>query len=225
MSNAPEPVEAVLFDYGMVLSGPPNPDAWAKMRAITGLDEAALHDAYWHFRNDYDRGALTGLAYWRAVGEHAGTPFDAAQVAALIEADTALWGDLNLPMVEWVQRLQRAGIRTGILSNIGDAIAAGLIAKHPWVRGFDHATWSHALFLAKPDPAIYIATAEALKTPLTNILFLDDREDNIAAAAGLGMQTVRYSTHAEFEREMHARGLDALLYAGLPTGFPDAAIK
>jgi putative hydrolase of the HAD superfamily len=211
--NAANQIDAILFDYGLVLSGPPDPSAWARMRAITALDEDPLHAAYWAYRHDYDRGALTGPAYWHAVAGHAGTTLDLIQLEALLAADTDLWTQLNTPMVEWAARLQRAGIRTGILSNIGDAIAEGICAKLPWLSSFDHCTWSHELFLAKPDPAIYLKTAEALHTPPANILFIDDREENIAAASAIGMQTIHYTTHADFEREMRTRGLTWLLNA------------
>ena len=213
---AASPIDAVLFDYGQVLSTPPDPAAWARMRIITGLDESALHAAYWADRHEYDRGTLTGPAYWHAVAAHAGITLSPEQLAALLTADTDLWTSLNLPMVEWAARLQVAGIRTGILSNIGDSMAEGICAKFPWLSGFDHCTWSHALFLAKPEAAIYLKTAEALDTPAANILFIDDREENIAAAAALGFQTIRYTTHAEFEREMHDRSLDWLLDISRP---------
>jgi putative hydrolase of the HAD superfamily len=213
--NAVPRIETVLFDYGQVLSNPPEPAAWARMRSITGLSEERLHAAYWAFRHDYDRATLTGPAYWHAVASHAGITFDDAQLAELLAADVDLWTDLNLPMVEWAGRLQRAGVRTGILSNIGDSIAEGIIAKFPWLSGFYHCVWSHALFLAKPEPEIFLKTAEALHTAPANILFIDDREDNIAAAAALGFQTVHYTDHAAFEREMRERGLIWLLDAGL----------
>jgi len=214
-------INAVLFDYGQVLSGPPDPAAWAQMRAVTGLDEDPLHAGYWAHRNDYDRGTLSGRDYWHAVASHAGAAFDAAQIDALLAADTDLWTQLNLPMVEWAARLQRAGIRTGILSNIGDDIADRICTKFGWLSGFDHCTWSHALRMAKPEPEIYLKTAEALKTPPGNILFIDDREDNIAAAKEVGMQAIRYTTHADFEREMRQRGLAWLLDIGtsdIPAG-------
>jgi putative hydrolase of the HAD superfamily len=213
--NAAPRIDAVLFDYGQVLSGPPDPAAWARMRAITGLDEDRLHAAYWAFRHDYDRAALTGPAYWQVVAAHAGITLDSAQLAALLAADVDAWTNLNLPMVEWAGRLQHAGICTGILSNIGDSIADGIIAKLPWLSGFDHCTWSHALFMAKPEPAIYLKTAEALNTAPANILFIDDREENIAAAAALGFQTIHYTNHPAFEREMRERGFASLLDAGL----------
>jgi putative hydrolase of the HAD superfamily len=208
------PVQAVLFDYGQVLSGPPEPAAWARMMAISGLDDNALHAAYWAFRSDYDRGALKGPAYWRAVGLHAGASFSDAQVQALLETDVDLWTDLNLPMVEWAAQLQRAAVRTGILSNIGDAIAEGIVARLPWLSGFDHCTWSYALGMAKPDPAIYLATARALDTAPANILFIDDREENTAGAAAVGLQAIHYTAYPAFQHEMRERGLDSLLRAG-----------
>jgi putative hydrolase of the HAD superfamily len=206
-------IDAVLFDYGQVLSGPPDPAAWARMRAITGLDEARLHAGYWAHRDDYDRGALTGREYWHEVARHAGAALDVAQVTALLAADVDLWTQLNQPMVEWAGQLQRAGMRTGILSNIGDAIAEGIIARLAWLGGFDHCTWSHALFMAKPEAAIFVKTAEALAVEPGNILFIDDRAENVAAAAEVGMQTIRYGGHGEFEQEMRERGMGWLLEA------------
>jgi putative hydrolase of the HAD superfamily len=208
-------VDAVLFDYGMVLSGPPDPAAWVRLRSITGLDEDRLHAAYWKFRHDYDRGALTGHAYWQAVAAETGIALSDAQIAQLYAADVDVWTTLNPPMVEWAGRLQRAGIRTGILSNIGDCIGKGVVAKLPWLAGFYTCLWSYALCTAKPDPAIYLKAAEALKAAPANILFLDDREENIKAAAAVGMQTLHYTGQDAFEREMGKRGLTSLLDAGL----------
>ena len=213
--NFPKRIDAVLFDYGQVLSEPPDVAAWARLRAVSGLDEERLHEAYWKFRHDYDRGALTGTAYWHAVAAQAGVRFDAAQVAALLAADIDVWTALNLPMVEWAERLQRAGVCTGILSNIGDAVGEGVVARMPWLANFDHCGWSHALRMAKPEPAIYLKTAQALKTEPGKILFIDDREENIAAATEFGMQAVHYTTQDAFEREMRGRGLGWLLDAGL----------
>ena len=135
-------------------------------------------------------------------------------MAELMAADIDLWTQLNQPMVEWALRLQHAGVRTGILSNIGDAIGEGVVERLAWLAGFDYCGWSHAMRTAKPDPAIYLKTAEALKTAPRNILFIDDRAENIAAAADVGMQTVHYTTQDAFERTMHERGLARLLDMG-----------
>jgi putative hydrolase of the HAD superfamily len=205
------PVKAVLFDFGQVLSLPADPAVWQQMLAISGLAETDLHREYWAHRHEYDRGTFTGEAYWHKVADGSQATFDSAQIAALIDADIELWGRLNLPMVEWAQRLQGAGIRTGILSNIGDAMADGLIAKFDWIAAFDHCTWSHSLKLAKPEAAIYHCAAQGLGTDPANILFIDDKLENIEAAQAAGMQAIQYTSHADFKQQMRERGLDSLL--------------
>lgn len=204
-------IQAVLFDYGMVLSAPPDPAAWSRIRTITGLSEEILSREYWAHRHAYDRGELSGTAYWNKAAAGAGIVLTPAQLTDLIAADTDFWSTVNLPMLEWAQQLQRAGIPTGILSNMPDAMEAGLRARHRWIESFAHHTWSHALKLAKPEPAIYFHAAEGLHTPPANILFLDDKQENIAAALAIGMQAIQYTTHQAFEQEMHSRGLDHLL--------------
>src|SRR5271168_4478335 len=158
-------VNAVLFDYGMVLSAPPNPAAWAHLRTITDLSEDALHREYWAHRHAYDRGDLNAEAYWHKTAAGAGIVLTPTQLTELIAADTDLWSQLNEPMLDWAQRLQRSGVRIGILSNMPDAVEAGLRARHRWIDAFDHHTWSHAVNLAKPEPAIYLHAAEGLGTP------------------------------------------------------------
>jgi len=195
----------------MVLSGPPDPTAWARMRTIAGLSEDHLHHGYWSHRHAYDRGDLTAEAFWNKAAAGAGITLTPAQLTALIAADIDLWGQLNPPMLDWVHRLQRSGIRTGILSNMGDAMETGLRARHPWIEAFDHHTWSHVLNIAKPEPAIYRHAAEGMATPAANILFIDDRAENIAAALAAGMQAIQYSDHPTFEQEMRTRGLTPLL--------------
>jgi putative hydrolase of the HAD superfamily len=195
----------------MVLSAAPDPAAWVRIRAVTDLSEETLQREYWAHRHAYDRGDLTADTYWHKVAVGAGITLTPAQLTQLIAADVDFWSTLNLPMLEWTQRLQRAGIRIGVLSNMPDAMEAGLRARYSWIDTFDHNTWSHAINLAKPEPAIYLYAAEGLQTPPANILFLDDKAENIAAALDVGMQAIQYTTHQAFEQEMHARGLDSLL--------------
>lgn len=207
-------VNAVLFDYGMVLSGPAEPGAWARMLEITGLNNENLRLGYWAPRHEYDRGNSTGTEYWRAVGRHAGLALSATQVADLIEADTALWTDVNQPMVDWAARLQRAGTKTGILSNLGDAITAGVLARMPWLQHFDHRVFSHTLKLAKPELAIYEAATAGLGVPPREVLFVDDRADNCDGGRAAGMQVIQYGEHGAFVTELERRGLERLWRTG-----------
>ena len=120
------PVQAVLFDYGMVLSAPPDANQWQRMLQISGLSPETFEHGYWAFRHAYDRGELTGVQYWHKVAESGDVHFNHDQVTGLIDADTELWTLPNTPMIEWAQHLQAQGLRTGILSNIGDEMTARL---------------------------------------------------------------------------------------------------
>ncbi len=205
-------ISAVLFDFGNVLSGPPDPAVWRNMQKVSGLDAPMLDRAYWIPRDDYDRGTLTGRDYWEAVAKVAEVKFSTEQRAKLLTLDVELWTNMSEPMLAWVNALHEAGIRTGILSNIGDAMAEGIRAKFDWIGRFHHAVWSHSLKLRKPEPEIYGAAAQALETPPQNILFIDDKLENIDAAISSGMQGIVYTGHAAFEAEMQERGYAYLLH-------------
>jgi len=211
MTTPTHPIRAVLFDYGMVLSGPPDLAAKQRFLRVFSLDEATFNEAYWEFRDDYDRGHLSGDAYWAAVANLLHHTLTTGQLAELIAADVALWTQPNQPMIDWAEHLRRDGIKTGILSNIGDHMESGILHKFPWLHNFAHHTFSHRLGIAKPDPAIYQHAAEGLAVPPSEILFIDDREENIAAAIASGMKAIQYSTHAAFLAEMQSRGLSTLL--------------
>jgi len=184
------------------------------MLKIAELDEERFKAAYWAPRHEYDRGTHTGTEYWLTAGRHVGMEFDAGQVAALIAADTALWTQVNQPMVDWARRLQAAGTRTGILSNLGDAMTEGVVGKMAWLDGFDHRVFSHTLKLAKPEVAIYRHAAEGLRTAPDRILFIDDRADNCEGGRAAGMQVIQYGEHEEFVWEMERRGLGDLWRTG-----------
>ena len=205
-------ISAVLFDFGNVLSGPPDPAVWLRMQQMSGLNAATLDREYWTPRDDYDRGTLTGEAYWDAVAENAGTNFTREQRTKLLALDVELWTSMNEPMLAWVRELHEAGVRTGILSNIGDAMAEGIRAKFDWIGRFHHAIWSHSLKMRKPEPEIYAAAAHGLGVAPQHILFIDDKVENIDAAIAAGMQGIVYIDHAAFEAEMERQGYAGLLH-------------
>ncbi|MEU4923613.1 HAD-IA family hydrolase [Streptomyces parvus] len=56
--------------------------------------------------------------------------------------------------------------------------------------------------VAKPDPAIYRIAAERAGVPIERCLFVDDRQENIDAAAALGMTTALYREPADLRRAL-----------------------
>lgn len=207
-------IEAVLFDYGLVLTGPPNLVAWNAMQRVLDVDESVLQQAYWAPRHDYDRGTYTGTQYWQLVGEHAGRLPTVTQVRELIALDGHLWTVPNKPMLDWAARLQAAGTRTGILSNLGDEMTRSVLERVPALQHFSHKTFSHTLLIAKPEDAIYQAAIVGLDVPAGSVLFIDDRADNCEGGRRAGMKVVQYTTHPSFVAEMGSHGYSDLWLNG-----------
>jgi putative hydrolase of the HAD superfamily len=208
-------IRAVLFDFGLVLSGPPDPIARRRMETILNTTHADLQAAYWRRRDDYDLGVLTGVGFWRTVGAELAHPPTDDELAQLLQADVDLWTQPNQPIIDWAAALQRAGISTGILSNMGDAMETGIIARFPWIGGFAHCTFSHRLGIAKPDERIYRHAISGIGKSAAETLFIDDRIENIEAARAVGLHAIEYSSHEDFLRALRDAN-----FTGLPLPSP-----
>ena len=204
-------IGAVLFDFGRVLSTDQSEEDWGRMVRLSGIAEERLHASYWAHRDEYDRGELTGVTYWQTVARDCGTAFAPERIAELMDADVDSWGHPNTPMVEWAGRLTRAGVKTGVLSNIGDAMEDGLRARHTWIRAFTHCTWSHRYGMAKPDAELYRISVEGLGCAAAEVLFIDDRETNVEGAVRAGLKAIQYADWAAFLVEMRRRNYGGLL--------------
>ena len=204
-------LRAVVFDYGMVLTGPPDPAAHAALVRITALDAGRFESLYWADRHAYDEGKLTGLEFWQNLASDAGLRLSAVAIDELNLWDARMWTTENPAMVGWQLELKQRGLLTAILSNMGDNVHANLKREFGWLSRFDVLVWSYQLGIAKPDAAIYRQLLKQLGTKPEETLFIDDREVNVEAARGLGMPAIQFSTVEQLRSELIAQGLDAEL--------------
>ena len=205
-------MRAVVFDYGMVLTGAPDPAAYAAMLQLTGLSPQQFEHYYWGAdRHAYDEGKITGLEYWQKVATDARLNLDKAAIEQLNQWDAKHWTTEDPAMLAWQLALKEQGLLTAILSNMGDAVHASVERSFPWIHRFDVQVWSYQLLLAKPDPAIFLHTLERLGTRPEETLFLDDRRVNIEAAQSLGIQAIEFTTVEHLRNDLIVKGLNAEL--------------
>lgn len=200
-------LRAVIFDYGMVLTGQPDQEAHDAMVRITGLDRDAFEKLYWADRHAYDEGKLTGVTFWQKFARDSGIAFTPEQLDELNRLDARMWTTQNPAMVAWQQNLKAHGIRTAILSNMGDSVLESIERAFPWIQNFDVRVWSFQLGMAKPDPAIYRHTLERLGTKPEETLFIDDKRVNTDAALALGMQAIEFTTVERLRQQLASAGL------------------
>ena len=201
-------LRAVVFDYGMVLTGPQDPEAHAALQRITGLTLERFESHYWANRHAYDEGKLTGLAFWRKFIEEAALDMPAGAAEELNLWDARMWTTQNPAMLAWQLKLKQRGLLTAILSNMGDNVLENMKREFDWLPRFDVLVWSYQLRMAKPDPAIYRHVLKDLGTRPEETLFLDDRLVNVEAAQALDMVAIQFSTVDRLRDDLIAGGLD-----------------
>jgi putative hydrolase of the HAD superfamily len=202
-------LRAVVFDYGIVLTGPPDADAWANLLRITGLPQERFEPLYWANRTALDEGKLTGIGYWQKLLREAGLPPDHAE--ELSRWDARLWTVQNPVMVDWQLAVKQRGLRTAILSNLSENVLESIERTFDWIHRFDVLVWSFQVGLVKPDPAIYRHILAELGTLPGETLFIDDKLPNVEAARELGIQAIEYSSVERLRADLIAAGLDGVL--------------
>ena len=202
-------LRAVVFDYGMVLTGVPDAAAHDAMVRITGLTADEFEKLYWADRHAYDEGKVSGATFWQNFARDAGLSLSQADIDELNRQDARMWTTQDPAMISWQRTLKQHGIRTAILSNMGDTVLENIKKEFGWIDDFDVLVWSFQLHLAKPDPAIYRHTLKELGTRPEETLFIDDKLVNVEAARALGMKALEFTNVRRLREDLIAGGYDA----------------
>jgi putative hydrolase of the HAD superfamily len=187
-----EAVSAVVFDFGGVLTLPPLDHHVENLCTLCGLERQVFEREYRHQRTDYDRGVIDSREYWSRVVNSTGKILQAETYQALFEGDAAAWTRINQSVLDWAKRLQRAGVRIGILSNMPRDILHWIEERFAWINDFEVRVFSCDLGMNKPSADIYKSCLQALKLEGGQVLFIDDVPENIAGAERAGIKAVLF---------------------------------
>jgi putative hydrolase of the HAD superfamily len=204
-------IDAVILDYGHVLGLPPREDDFEALRKLSGLDGQVFRNAFWQYRDAYDRGAFDGPAYWQRIASDAGTSFSPEQIGKLMARDNQLWVHPHPVILEWARLLSRHGVKTAVLSNMPRDLATHLRQTAKWLEPFTYLCFSGELKLGKPDAAIFRFCLEALGVPAPQALFIDDREGHVAGARAVRLQGVVFRSVEQLRADLEPFGLAASL--------------
>ena len=186
----------VVFDLGEVLV--PSGGVIPRLAAEIGITVDELVPAYWSGRVAFDLGG-SAEEYWTGVLAALGRAPEPALLAALTEMDSVKWSTLPQASSDLLAYLQGRGVRLAVLSNAPGPLAAAVRAAQ-WTAGIAHLVFSAEVALVKPDPAIYARADSVYGTEPGDVVFFDDKPENVEAA--------------------RSHGWDAHVWAG-----PDAALE
>ena len=193
-SNEKIKVEAVVFDYGNVLSLEQAAGAPEKMARLCNLPVDVFVERYWHTRLEYDRADLQGKSYWESVAREQASVLTPGVLEELYRVDSEGWGNANPVMLRWVEQLRSAGVRMAVLSNMPREVSVFLVKNREWLSGFDPVIFSCDVGSVKPEEAIYRHCLDRLRLAPEQVLFLDDKLYNVEGARRLGMHSLVFET-------------------------------
>lgn len=184
-------IKSVVFDFGNVISEPHDTGCYRRMALMAGLSEAFFGDMFWKYRADFDRGAISGRAMYRAIlsdGGLKGTEEELDRLAgSLLEEDLASWFHISESVTEWGRSLKASGLALGILSNMPHDFLERYREDIALFNEADVAVFSCECGLIKPDKPIYRELVRRLAVEPREIAFFDDLPANVEGARAVGI--------------------------------------
>ncbi|MDF1603547.1 HAD family phosphatase [Nocardioides sp. YIM 152315] len=197
----------VVFDLGNVLI---DWDPAAAVAAGLGSDEARrfLEAAdfdfmAWNHLQDAGRRWADGMAEVRRTHPH----WVSHAEAYLAHFPTSL---AEVPgTIAIVRDLHEAGVPLFGLTNWSDELFPVARERFEVLQLLDDVIVSGAIKAAKPDRRAYEAVAERSGLPLDRLVFVDDKQSNVDAAAALGMDGILFTGAEGLRAALLERGLPA----------------
>lgn len=197
-------VRALFFDIGNVLVRFDARTlaarfAWQLRRRPIKVAELLLSSGW---LDALERGRLSPGGFFRRLRDDAGFPDD-------YDLFRSMWcGHFRLEPLA-ARLLARASRRAPVylLSNTNRLHYDFIRRRYAFVGRAEGAVLSYRLGLRKPEPAIYKAALRMAKIPPEAAFFVDDIEENVAAARKLGIEAWRHRGPQALERRLEELGL------------------
>jgi len=194
----------VVFDLGKVLVDFDYTPATRKIAARSAKPPEDLHS---HVGGSplliqYETGLVTRQEFFNELRKTTGFRGD-------LDEFGAFFADIFTPitaMIELHAELRRRGIPTYIFSNTNDLAIEHIRRNFPFFQNFDGYIFSYEVGAMKPDAKIYSALEAMTGRRGAEILYLDDRPENIAVGAARGWRTILHETPEKTRTDLKAFG-------------------
>lgn len=199
------PPPAIIFDLGRVLVDFDYSVAAKKIAARSTKPPLDLHA----FLGSspvlvaYESGQLTRLQFFEAIRDTIGFQGSLQEFGGYFaDIFTEIPG-----MIALHAELRRNGFKTYIFSNTNDLAIEHVRRNFPFFQNFDGYIFSYEVGGVKPRPEIYAAMEERVGRRGADLVYIDDRAENIASGAARGWRAVLHESPEQTRRALAAWGL------------------
>ena len=185
------PFDVILFDVGGVLltNGWDHRERAALVEQFH-LDRAALEARHAAPYDAWERGAITADEYLDAAVFYEPRSFTREEFFAAICAQSVLLPDGALGILKELAASHKCMV--GALNNEARETNEFRFERFGLRAYLEFAFSSCYMGLRKPEPAIYSRALAIIGKQPDRALFIDDRAENVAGAASIGMKTIQF---------------------------------
>lgn len=198
--NSSKTIKAIFFDIGGVLVRVDSSAAIQKLSKRLKVDETVIRNGMSRdLLVEYEKGRMNTNQFY----ENLLINYDSREEIELSEFKK-YWKDDLFPKPEMIAFLERVSelMPTWLLSNTNDFHYDLLLEKFPFMKQVNGGTYSFLEGSMKPEPLIYEQAVKRSGELPQHILFIDDLEENVVAARGLGLNAIQYKSFEEFQTEI-----------------------
>jgi HAD superfamily hydrolase (TIGR01509 family) len=196
--------QAVVFDWGNVLATDDRSVVVSFMCKTFQFSESDFETVNLEKRKAMKAGK-SDIDFWLNFAKQKGIRLSddwpeayTATLKASVGADPEMFVIIN--------ELKDQKIRIGLLSNINDRYTK-LIRDFGFYEPFDPCLLSCEIGLEKPNKEAYEALLQAIKLSPEEIIFIDDKAENVEAAKTLGIDAVLFESPYQIRKELLKREL------------------
>ena len=200
-------IKAVIFDYGQVISLPQDPAVMDCLAQRVGVEREKFASTLWSLRDEYDRGTLTSKEYYKQVLSGLNVCMDDKSIEELIAIDLGSWKNIDGGTAALMEDVKKAGYVLGILSNMPHDFLVWARENIPVFSLPQVNLFSCEVNLIKPEEAIYRKLLSMLNMESAEVVFFDDKPENIEGAKAMGIQALLWENPENARRALTSLGV------------------
>jgi putative hydrolase of the HAD superfamily len=200
------PFDVILFDVGGVLltNGWDHCERAAAVQQFK-LDAHELETRHEEVAAAWERGEIDLNNYLDAAVFYQPRSFSREEFFRFMLGQSQLLQNGALGILE--ELAASNGCLVGALNNEARETNDYRFRKFDLRRYFRVALSSCYVGLRKPEPAMYLRALDIFGCPPQRVLFIDDREENVAGGAAAGMKAIQFTGKAALSRELQQLGV------------------
>ena len=196
---------AIILDLGNVIVGLDFPRAYRAAASLTGLSANEIPELIRaaNLARPYERGELTSEEFYQRFCCALGLKISYQEFVDL-------WSDMFQPepiLTDVLLGELAASTKLLMLSNTNEIHFEFIRRRYPLLRHFHDFVLSYRVGAMKPDAAIYLDAVRRAGCEPGECFFVDDIEENVAAARKLGIDAEVFVSANELEAQLSERGI------------------